>query len=286
MKNSFEDFLSPFPAKNFSEDFYARKALLIKGDEGKFDKLFSWEKFNNVLNTSGFSDNQIYLSKNNTEEYLPSSGVLPARITTMCNEGYCLNIKNITFFDLELLNFLYDISNQLKSLSRMTLEVSGKNHKTKNFNRTNTELFLLHISGKKKWQIFEPSEKITGNEKPYLEIEANKNDLLYIPSNHYFSSYSEEPSIVILLELINNMGVNFISWVTKKLDIDFSKNLPLQKKNESISNDWKNYNSYLKEQIHEKIKLKSLSEIFYENHIKDLKTLPILNFPDLYQRKY
>lgn len=248
MNNSFEYILKPFEIKKFSENYYSKKTLIIKGENGKFNDIFNWNSLNNIFNTSIFQDNQVYVVKNNSEEYFNSNNLQPAKILSMCKEGYTLVIKNITFYDSNLLNLLYNISNQTKLLSRMTLEASFSNKQIKNLSKNNSELFVINISGKSKWKIYNPS-KIEDIKEPCFEIELEKNDVLYIPSQHYFTAYTEESSLIIYIEVLNDMGVNFISWMTKNLDINTENFIPLQKKDNNISDSWNNYHQKLKEII-------------------------------------
>lgn len=252
----FSKIISPIKTDDFFSNYWTKNHLHIKGKEDKFSNLFSWNSFENILNTQwynlNFPDVRIVANgrvvpKEEITEYSEyfvggeiKEHISPKAISDYAKEGATIVLATANKIDINLQKFSNNLSSELGEKLNINVYCSFPEVQSFAGHHDKHEVIILQISGKKEWNIFDFTMKypIVGqpqsnpNDTPSLQetILLEPGDLLYVPRGLWHNATAkDEPSLHLTLGLPCRTGIDFMSWlITEMIDIEsFRKNLPM-----------------------------------------------------------
>lgn len=254
--STFSEMISPFSVRDFFNNYWTKKHLLIKGNTNKFSELFSWSAFEDILTTQYYNlkfpdvrvvaNGRVIPREEITEysEYFVGSDVKehisPKAINQFVKEGATIVLSTVNNLDKNLQRFAYNLKSELGEKININVYCSFPDIQSFAGHHDKHEVIIIQIAGKKVWNIFDYTTKypVVGQpqtnpkDTPSLSetITLTPGDFLYIPRGLWHNATAkDEPSLHLTIGIPCNTGIDFISWlVTEVIDIEvFRKNLPL-----------------------------------------------------------
>ncbi|MDI9312319.1 MAG: cupin domain-containing protein [Limnohabitans sp.] len=204
---------------------YTKTSLLVRGTQGRFKELISFESLSAILNSTTFPCDDIRIIKDNL--YLQYEN--PDEIIEHIANEATLIFNKIHNRDSKLKELITSISLFLKSPVSANLYLSQAGVGGFGIHYDSHDVMVLQIIGSKQWKIFKPTkqdplfymkyhDRIPPVDNPYLELTLNEGDILYIPRGEWHSAIAEnETSMHLTIGISNKTGVDFISWLGQEL---------------------------------------------------------------------
>ena len=246
--NKLRELLYPINTDDFFENYWIQKILYIKGQSDKFQDLFSWDRFNDLLdqNLSLLSYPQISLARNGKSipkvEFTTRSGnVLSSRkIKKHCQEGSTLIVNSADRFTPSLKLLARTLRAELGEKTQINIYGSWTSTLGFKAHFDTHEVMILQIEGSKDWELYEehPSKlpKMSHHDRfdpttsTPTKITITKGDFLYIPRGIWHSAKANnEPSLHLTIGVPCRTEIHFLRWLIEEMNenIEFRKNLPI-----------------------------------------------------------
>lgn len=274
-----EHLVSPLSMDEFLNKYWGKRAVLIPGNEEKFKDLFSWNEVNGFLDQSRktFDGLRLIYEKNGlSHEELN-------RVDYWLEKGATLGINSISAVDPVMKKFSSMLARDLNTGVNINCYVSCPNKQGFDTHYDMHDVFAVHLEGKKKWRVFEPTTmahplhaqgnmhigSLAEDAEPYIEYEMNPGDVLYLPRGHWHDAMSVTPSIHLAVGPESRSGFEFLTWMASQMmknEEFFRKDFPVANaKSFGGSNDdsalKKHFESF-RDRLHEMIDAEALPEAF------------------------
>lgn len=238
MKSPLRFILNPVSLEKFLASYYQQQALHIRGNQTKFNQLFSFRNLNDILNSSPQPHPGVKMSQN-SKQSKPKDAIALIRSV---QGGASLILENADRYDLALGDFLNRLTEEIGEETRFNLYLSYPENQGYRNHYDTHDFFILQVSGYKEWWIFPetiPSvlffQKTHGIEPPlnescYLHCKLGPGDVLYVPRGHWhYAIARDEPSLHLTLAIFTQTGIDFMKWLIDELtDYEqFRRTLPL-----------------------------------------------------------
>jgi ribosomal protein L16 Arg81 hydroxylase len=227
--------LKPIPPVDFLARNWAQRAVHIPGQRGKFQDLFSWDIFNELLNNGALQPPKIELVHSgkgiDASQFMSPapSGLAEATVDPLKVIGLCQTVRKLA----------RELRGTLGEHTQVNAYCSWAGVQGFNLHYDTHEVIVLQVEGKKRWRVFEPTvnapltflpgERLPEGAKPYIEQVLSKGDVLYVPRGHWHDAIAEsEPSIHLAVGILCRTGLSFHKWIGERLkDQDlWTANLP------------------------------------------------------------
>ena len=237
---SFKQLLAPMDVDKFLSKFYQNKPLHIKGEPKRFDSLFNWERLNYILNMNQQWDAPRMRLIRDGQPLPPTvfsrpvvdeaaGNVLravPALVSKHLADGATINLNEVEQLDENLAAVSRAFAMAFSCRSNCNLYLSRKEVTALDTHFDPTDVFVLHLSGRKRWKIydqrFEAPAYVDGYQQasfPKEYHEAHKGrvllqptlspgDVLYIPAGYYHDAMALTDSSLHLtysIELVRGL---------------------------------------------------------------------------------
>ena len=239
------DMLAPVSADEFFAEHAFKRPLLVRGDAGKFENLFTWQSLNRILSYSRHDALRVHLDQ---------VGVSPDQLT-FTHEAVNVRGERIPRIDAGLLyerlrggatlvvDAVNDVDPQVARLSEeLAAKLSARRATTvlfASFGHTpgfaihwdNRDVYALQVEGRKRWSVFEPSvvapldrgdQHTPGGGEPgalFWEGTLERGDMLYVPRGWWHEVTSEDtPSLHLILGFGPVTALDYLSWATDHLE--------------------------------------------------------------------
>ena len=258
---SFRTLLEPVTAEEFFAGVCARRPLHVPGSPQKFARLFSWQEFNRLLAMSKlWSDRSMKL-------VLDGRDVPPASysVSGVTREGTRALLPEAPKVEALLgrgatliLDLVETLAPGIAAVSRALTAATGsvvvcnaycsfKAHQGFLAHFDTTDVFALHVEGRKVWRIYEgvaeypvdvpgynsaslsPEQHTGARGRLKMEVEMTPGDLLYLPRGQYHEALaSSDASLHLSFGANQATGLDFVSLLARWLveDPRFRKSLP------------------------------------------------------------
>jgi len=230
--------LFPIDVDSFLSQIWGKKALHIKGHSGKFQDLFGWYDVEKVLNNNRptFEGMSLIYEK----KVLPSQEM--KQIYPWLENGATLGINSLQQIDERLARVAAEFGKDLNTNVNINSYVSCPSKQGPDIHYDKHDVYVIQTEGKKKWYVYEPTtpkyplevqpniRKDIPKDKPYLECELEKNDVLYIPRGHWHHAVAVTPSIHLSLGPEARTGIDLLNWLKNQLmetDEFFRRDFPI-----------------------------------------------------------
>lgn len=166
----------------------------------------------------------------------------PIKVIEKCREGATLIFDGVDSFDDSIRKLVNHLEFEIGEKVHTNLYCSWEGHQGFDIHYDTHEVFLLQISGKKSWKVYNPvkefplhlqkadTSKMPDENEYYLFDELKQGDILFIPRGHYHYGVAvSEPSIHLTIGITCKTGISLIEWLREELrdDVIWRKDIPL-----------------------------------------------------------
>ncbi|WP_261205219.1 cupin domain-containing protein [Laspinema sp. D2d] len=223
----------PYSIEKFFEENWLKKAVFLPSNNcAKFNHVFGWNNFNDLLNYHQLEYPSLRFSLDGQSLPATRSQHWLERV----QEGATLIIDSVHERVPELKRLVSDIRQETGYRSQINLYCSPREEKGFSCHYDSHEVLILQIEGEKDWLIFpetiaspistmRSANQIPPDVPPYLECTLKPGDVLYIPRGHWhyaiacgnpsLDDYS--PSLHLTLGIDCQTGLDWINWLGKQL---------------------------------------------------------------------
>jgi len=259
--STFREILSPLSPEEFFGSIWNRRPIHISGPAGKFDSVFSWQEFNRLLNMSKlWSERSMKIVLDGQNLDLAEYGRIG-----QTREGFQANmpdaqqtIELLRRGATVILDLIESLSPSVAAVAAALQTATGgvavcnaycswRAHQGFMVHFDNTDVFALHIEGRKIWRVYEgrvdnaidaPGHNYGsfdtdhhGRAKGNLleEIEMNPGDVLYLPRGQYHEALAtSDASLHLSFGIGQPTGIDVIARLLRSLPDEslFRENLP------------------------------------------------------------
>ncbi len=259
---TFRDLIAPTEREAFFAEYYSKKPLYIPGPPGKFDKVFSWEHLNGLLDQSTLWTARSLELALHGKVLEPKEYCYSGRNREGSSSVMKPDIKRVVAFVQQgatlVVDFIETLTPGVRSVAQTLESVTGAPVCCSAFcswdatpgygSHFDTQnVFAAQIAGTKTWRVYEgrmlnPAE-IPGytsasfseqhheraKGKVAHEITMTPGDLLYLPAGQYHDALaSDEGSLHVSFGACESVGMDFINILVQDLPKDplFREPLP------------------------------------------------------------
>lgn len=224
-----EDLIHPFDREVFLAEVWETKPLIVRRDEPAYYRpLFSLEAADTVLTSTSLTSSQVRVVRDGVE--IPIAGTLNANQSASGLEALYQEYRQGSTIVLSLLEERWP---PLRRLSQaLALDLSAGVHvnvyltprSARGF-RTHYDthdVFVLQVSGAKRWRVFNSPTRLPGAHQPYTEsngvgewtspqheVDLNAGDCMYIPRGYVHDARALDKASIHL-----TVGVQPVTWGT------------------------------------------------------------------------
>jgi len=235
MPAAIERLLGPHSFLEFQERYYQEEPLVVSAEASRFDGLFGWEAYNEILNFSK-------LPLDGFTALVDGQRVQPRDlddVLTRVREGHTLVLRDVDSLWKPLSEFTGSLWHDLGEQVSANLYHSQPGIRGFKPHYDTHDVFVLQISGDKIWRLYQRnlpyplwdmSEHDTGSAgQCSLETHLGQGSVLYIPRGYWHEALASSESLHITVGLHPDTGISFLTWVVDQLRVNplFRKALPL-----------------------------------------------------------
>ena len=217
----FDYLISPLKSDVFLSQYKGMKAVVIEGDDHKFDGLLDWETINSTLDVtrSSFEGARLIYEKNELHRNELQ------RLNVWLNKGATLVLNQVNQIDSLLNKFSSLLAKDLNTGVNTNAYISFPAKQGFNNHYDRHDVFVVQVEGTKLWNVFEPTHQYPlhlqdgylGKGEPpdsdsYIEYEMTPGDVLYIPRGHWHYAISTSPSIHLTVGPQSRSAADFMQW--------------------------------------------------------------------------
>lgn len=250
-----KELLSPYSHGEFLEEYWGQKFFVLNGPSNKFDQLFDWSALNSILEHHRLDAPRLRLElKGRTRQDLTfilqhtarRGGQIPRinvpRLYSLLRSGATLVIDAVDEMHATLRDLSENISSFLGHRIQINAYVSCGDMPGFGMHWDDHDVFILQLSGRKRWKIFgptrpypmyrdiQPDEEIAPQGDPIWNGVIEPGGVIYIPRGHWHDVVGiNEPTLHLTVGSTNPTGVDLLSWLVDQLrdEEEFRKDLPL-----------------------------------------------------------
>ena len=257
MDTSFRRIIAPLSSEEFFSTIWDRRPLHVPGTAEKFAGLFSWDEFNRLLNTSKlWSDRSMkvvldgrnvdlaeYARTGQTREGFPVSVPRLDEVQKLLRMGGTIILDLIESLSPGVAAVAASLQNAMGGVAVCNAYCSWQSHQGFVAHFDTTDVFAIHVEGKKRWRVYEgrvdnpideagPEDGAGKAPSPGAvleEIEMGPGDLLYLPRGQYHEALaSSEASLHLSFGISQATGIEVVSRLLRSLPDEslFRQSLP------------------------------------------------------------
>ncbi len=258
---SFSTLLHPVTLEEFINEISGRRPLHVPGEREKFGEVFSWTKFNRLLNMSKlWSDRSMklvldgrdvppadYSVNGMTREGNPALLPEPPKVEALLRRGATLILDLVETLSPGIAAVTRALTAGTGSVVVCNAYCSFKAHQGFMSHFDTTDVFALHIEGSKVWKIYQgvaehpvdipgyhsssrsPQEHASARGGLLMEVEMKPGDLLYLPRGQYHEALAtSDTSLHLSFGANRATGLDFVSLLSRWIADDprFRRSLP------------------------------------------------------------
>jgi ribosomal protein L16 Arg81 hydroxylase len=247
---SFADITAPIAPPEFVSRYWTREAVLLRTAERDFAQFCGWDGVNAILNAGDFAFPDIKVSRRDSpvpsDLFTTTVGgrqMIDSRaVVNLFREGASFGITGADSHWPALRQVVACFRDALLESVHTNVYCSPAHTQGFQCHYDLHEVFVLQVDGTKHWRVFRPmmeaplegwsrelAEEILQSE-PYVDVELQKGDVLYIPRGHWHYAAAEDSvSLHITVGVTCRKGLDFIDWLSSELsqDVAWRRNAPL-----------------------------------------------------------
>ncbi len=275
-----DEILTPIEPKEFEEKFFSKKALFINGNQNKFKELFDWADINRLLESTFLPNNDVLII--NSGKFIKYESIQD--IIEEVNNGATMVINKLHQKNKSIGLLTEMIGCYFKEPTQVNLYLGQPGINGFNLHYDTHDVFIFQLSGKKKWEVYEPNleapvfkmkkhDRDKPKYKPYMSRTLECGDFLYVPRGHWHCPIAiDETSLHLTIGIKSRTGLDFIQWIKDELceEILWRKELTFDRAN--------NINTLI-DDLKAKLESKSITKSYFNFCDDNLWAHEDLGFP-------
>ncbi len=247
-KFSFSDLINGLSYDKFFNLYWEKKVLYLKRDNPcYYQSLFNETDLNPIIWTSNFPWGKIQLANHNKSANYKNYTNLPPNLITLTqafHQGDTIVVNDLQEKLTELALLCRSIFEEFNFLSNINLYLTKNDHQGLSPHYDDEDVFILQISGRKKWMIYDSPVSLPLNNnirspathnydliKEEYIIEAG--DLLYLPrgTGHAAQALPDTSSMHLTLSVTVIRWCDILSTLlqlSSETDEDFRRSIPIK----------------------------------------------------------
>ncbi len=233
----FEQLLAPLTRDRFLRDYWEQNLLHQRGEPGRFAELFGWDALNRLIDNHRLTSPHIKLSQDGRtlepERFLsapPGRGSVsradPGRLVALLAGGASLILNTIDEIHPAMREVAECFRDAVKARAHVNLYAGWHTQKGFDLHWDAEEIFILQVSGRKRWQVYQPTRPYSLNRhdtpkpsgKPDWEGVLEDGDTLYLPRGWWHVAHPiNQPSLHLTVGITPLHGLNMLNWLFEKM---------------------------------------------------------------------
>ncbi|MBE90389.1 MAG: hypothetical protein CMM76_13235 [Rhodospirillaceae bacterium] len=241
----FSDLIAPISVKDFSNTIAAKSHFYIQGPDDKFSNVASWEMINRLLERTALWDSRLLtLAKDgptfDAEQYCRADTdvdghavmrPVPSLIREHLKDGATLVLNHTDTLTPELAAVSACLRLRFGAQIKCNIYCSWQENQGFATHFDGRDVFVLHIAGKKSWNLYDGFYELPMGDSPYIfrlgneeneslkgncieHVEMTPGDLLYIPRGQYHDAIaSSEASLHLTFGVVPMLGINAMNMI-------------------------------------------------------------------------
>ncbi len=262
----FADIIAPISEKEFFTNYFQKKHLLVRGNPDKFENIFSWAIFNDILSkTQNWNDGTLkltiaeqnipreqYCRFDSDRNHRPTWVPLAERVMEHVGRGASLVCNEVDSLHPSLAGVGDELEAVFQARVQSNVYCSRRARQAFKAHYDTHEVFVFHAEGQKKWHIYKgrPENPINNDAFKNLsfaerqkmagpvidEFTLNKGDFLYIPRGVFHDALADDDySLHITFGANMNLGVDLLTHFFEYMMVhnpNFRASIPLNPKDD------------------------------------------------------
>lgn len=232
----FDQMIAPLTRERFLAEYWTRKFLHVPGTKGRFTPILPWEELNHILEWHPPPQPQLRMFQEGVmvdlRRYIDgpvgSLKLNAGGLIALLGQGATMVLDSLHEVSPAVAHLTGSIEATLSCACTANLYAGWRTQKGFNVHWDAQEVFVLQLSGAKRWQVFAPTRPypLTDDSEPAQQPTAppiwegilNDGDLLYIPRGFWHVAQPlDEPSLHVSWGAQPPTGVEFLAWWMRTL---------------------------------------------------------------------
>lgn len=260
MTNSLQTLLEPITPRQFLADYRGKRHVYIPGPPDKFAHISSWEEINRLLNMSDLWSSELialahdgpiippdrYCTDDWDRDGFRIKRPDPSLVMECIREGATLVLNLTESLTPPLTAVATSLQMTYGCPVKCNIYCSWQKQQGFRSHFDHTDVFVLHIAGRKMWNIYEGSfeQPMSGTEFAFArfseefhdkakgqlteKVEMTPGDLLYIPRGQYHDALAEsEASLHLTFGIVHATALDMLTLLQSFLQADSAFRAPL-----------------------------------------------------------
>lgn len=229
------EILHPIALEDFKSTFWKRKFCYAPGDLPRYTDIFDWDALNNLLQTQRLLPPRLrlvhkgrHIAPYDFQLREPAFLIDSERLHEELRRGATLVIDDVDEVHLPLKEIAISLVREFQAPVNISAYAGWKRDHGFDPHYDVQENFILQITGRKHWRIWEPTcsnplkSKIITNEEPQSGVIwdgiLEPGSFLYIPPGWWHvATPMNEPCLHLTVSITPYRGIDLVSWLADRL---------------------------------------------------------------------
>jgi len=232
-----DELIAPLARARFLDEYWTKKFLHLAGQKGRFTPILPWEELNHLLEWHCPPQPQLRLFQEGVmidlRRYINgpvgSLRLNAGGLITLLGQGASMVLDAVHEVAPRVAQLNQSLEEAFGCPSVANLYAGWRTQKAFDVHWDPQEVFVLQLSGRKRWQVFAPTRlhplSDDGEKAPEPKAQPawdgimNDGDMLYLPRGWWHVAFPlEEPSLHVSFGVEPSNGADFLRWWTRSLN--------------------------------------------------------------------
>jgi hypothetical protein len=232
----FDQIIAPLTRERFLAEYWTKKFLHLAGPKGRFTPLLPWEELNHILEWHPppqpqlrmFQDGVMVDLRRYIDGPVGSLKLNAGGLVALLGQGATMVLDCLHEVSPAVAHLTQSVEATFACACVTNLYAGWRTQKGFKVHWDAQEVFVLQLSGRKRWQVFAPTriDPLTDDSEaaqpptapPIWDGILNDGDLLYIPRGFWHvATPLDEPSLHVSVSAQPATGVEFLAWWMRTL---------------------------------------------------------------------
>ena len=232
----FDQIIAPLTRERFLAEYWTKKFLHLAGPKGRFTPILPWEELSHILEWHPPPQPQLRMFQEGVmvdlRRYIDgpvgSLKLNAGGLIALLGQGATMVLDSLHEVSPAVAHLTESIEATFSCACVANLYAGWRTQKGFNVHWDAQDIFVLQLSGRKRWQVFAPTRAYPlGDDSetaqpptapPIWEGILNDGELLYLPRGFWHVAYPlDEPSLHVSWSAQPSTGVEFLTWWMRTL---------------------------------------------------------------------
>jgi len=232
----FDQIIAPLTRERFLAEYWTKKFLHLAGPKGRFTPILPWEELSHILEWHPPPQPQLRMFQEGVmvdlRRYIDgpvgSLKLNAGGLIALLGQGATMVLDSLHEVSPAVAHLTQSIEATFSCACVANLYAGWRTQKGFNVHWDAQDIFVLQLSGRKRWQVFAPTRAYPlGDDSetaqpptapPIWEGILNDGDLLYLPRGFWHVAYPlDEPSLHVSWSAQPSTAAEFLTWWMRTL---------------------------------------------------------------------